>query len=134
MKPKDRQSLYFIYDGQCPLCSTAARVYRVRKVVGDLQVIDARCDSENSILRDILNKGYDLDQGMVVYWNQRYYQGSDALVIMALLGSKHGWYNRIIATLFRSPSIAKLLYPSLRGTRNLLLKFRGVKPLKAQLL
>jgi pimeloyl-ACP methyl ester carboxylesterase/predicted DCC family thiol-disulfide oxidoreductase YuxK len=128
-KLNSRNTLWFIYDGQCPLCATAAKVYRIREAVGNLQVIDARSDKSHPILIDVLDQGYQLDDGMVIKWNHQYYQGADALVIMALVGSSYGWYNRINAILFRSPFIAQLLYPSLRGTRNLLLKIKGVAPL-----
>jgi predicted DCC family thiol-disulfide oxidoreductase YuxK len=128
--PRDtRGTLWFIYDGQCPLCNTAAKAYRIRKAVGDLQVIDARSDNNHPVLIDVIARGYQLDEGMVIKWNDHYYQGADALIIMALVGTSQGWYNRINALLFRSRWVARLLYPSLRGTRNLLLKVKSVPPI-----
>jgi len=128
---QNANTLWFVYDGQCPLCNTAAQAYRVRKAVGQLQTIDARTERTHPVLLSILAEGYDLDQGMVVSWNDQYYQGRDALFLMALLGTRIGWYNRINVLLFRSRWIANALYPSLRATRNLLLATKGIAPLRS---
>jgi predicted DCC family thiol-disulfide oxidoreductase YuxK len=34
--------LYLIYDGECPVCSKAAQILRIRKSVGKLEIINAR--------------------------------------------------------------------------------------------
>lgn len=123
--------MWFIYDGQCPLCNTAAQVYRIRQAVGELQTVDARTEQHHPVLSDVLARNYDLDQGMVISWQGQYYQGSDALFMMALLGTTSGWFNRINVLLFRTRWLAQLLYPGLRATRNLLLAIKGVAPLRS---
>lgn len=129
MSPTHRNILWFVYDGECPLCSAAARLYRIRRAVGDVKIIDARSDHDHPVLQRILSMGYQLDRGMVIHWNGTFYQGSEALTIMALLGSSLGWYNRLNAMLFRSSFVSTVMYPGLRAGRNLLLKFKGVAPL-----
>lgn len=63
---------------------------------------------------------------MVIEFGGQLYHGADALQVMALLGSKHGWFNRANVLLFRSPRLAKLTYPLMRGARNLLIQVLGV--------
>ncbi len=116
---------HFIYDGDCPICTTAAHALRIRQAVGSLHLINAREGKDQPLVREATELGYDLDEGMVIKFGERHYHGADALVIMALLGSNIGWFNRMNALLFSSPHIAKLLYPAMRGTRNALMYIKG---------
>jgi predicted DCC family thiol-disulfide oxidoreductase YuxK len=121
--------VYFVYDGDCPICTTAAHALRIREAVGPLHLINAREGADQPLVREVTNLGYDLDEGMVIKFGGRYYHGADALGIMALLGSETGWFNRMNAALFRSPHVAKLLYPAMRGTRNTLIRLMGISKL-----
>lgn len=121
--------VWFAYDGDCPVCTYAAHALRIRKDVDDLHLVDAREGEDHPLLREITAQGLDLDEGMVLKFGGRYYHGPDALHMMALLGSPSGWFNRLNATLYRSRILARLLYPPMRGTRNLLLRLKGIDPL-----
>lgn len=121
--------VYFVYDGDCPICTTAANALRIREAVGTLHLINARDGADQPLVREVTERGYDLDAGMVIKFGGRYYHGADALGIMALLGTGVGWFNRMNALLFRSPHVAKLLYPAMRGTRNTLIRMMGVPKL-----
>ncbi len=121
--------IWFVYDGDCPVCSYTARALRIRRSVGDLHLVDARSDGDHPLIRRITAVGLDLDEGMVIAFGDRFYHGADALQVMALLGSSHGWFNRLNAALFRSPTIARVAYPMMRAGRNLLLRLRGVAPI-----
>ncbi len=118
--------VYFVYDGDCPVCTRAAHALRIRQAVGPLHLIDAREGRDHPLVREVSDLGYDLDDGMVIKFGGRYYHGADALGIMALLGSKAGWFNRMNGLLFRSPRVAALLYPPMRGIRNALIRMKGV--------
>lgn len=121
--------VYFVYDGDCPICTTAARALRIREAVGNLHLINARDGADQPLVREVTERGYDLDQGMVIKFGGQYYHGADALGIMAMLGSEVGWFNRINALLFQYPRVARLLYPAMRGTRNTLIRILGVSKL-----
>lgn len=122
-------NVYFVYDGDCPICTTAAHALRIRDAVGTLHLINARDGADQPLVREVTERGYDLDEGMVIKFGERYYHGADALGIMALLGSGVGWFNCMNAILFRSPRVAALLYPAMRGTRNTLIRIKGVPKL-----
>ena len=116
-KPKQ---LLLIYDKDCPACNAYSQLVRIRQSVGELQLVNAREDS--AIMRELTAQGLDIDQGMVlVMANNRYY-GSDAIYMLSLLSSRSGVFNRLNYHLFKSRRVAKVLYPLLRGCRNLLLK------------
>lgn len=118
--------VWFAYDGDCPICTHAARALRIREAAGPLYLVDAREDPGHPLIREIGALGLDLDEGMVLKFQGNCYHGQDALHMMAMLGSGQGWFNRATALLFRSSRLAALCYPAMRGARNLLLRFRGV--------
>lgn len=104
----------------------AASALRIRKEYGALNLVDARENAEEPLLREIKEKGFNLDEGMVIWCNGQFFHGKDALIFMARYGDKKGWFNAINRTLFQSEAFARLSYPWMRAGRNLLLKIRGV--------
>jgi len=122
---KLKGEVYFVYDGDCPICTTAANGFRIREAVGLLYLINAREGKDQPLVREVTELGYDLDEGMVIKFGERYYHGADALGIMAMLGSNIGWFNRMNALLFRSPRMAALLYTVMRSIRNALILIKG---------
>jgi predicted DCC family thiol-disulfide oxidoreductase YuxK len=119
--------VWFVYDGDCPICSVAARGLRIRKAVGSLNLVDARTETDHPVLQEIRNLKLDLDEGMVIKFRDTCYHGADALQVMALLGTGQGWFNRTNAMLFRSKILSKICYPPMRAGRNLLIRLRGVE-------
>jgi predicted DCC family thiol-disulfide oxidoreductase YuxK len=117
--------VWFVYDGDCPVCSTAAQALRIRAAVGALHLVDARQQPDHALIREIGSLGLDLDEGMVLKYCGVCYHGRDALHMMALLGSRQGWFNRLTALCFRSKTVARLAYPPMRAARNLLLRLMG---------
>lgn len=118
--------VYFVYDGDCPICQMGARGFKVRKAVGTLHLIDARFDKDNPVVKEINKKRLNLDDGMVIKFNEVYYHGADALHLMALLGTNSGWLNKMNYLLFRSPIFARWCYPFMRGFRNIALYIKNV--------
>lgn len=125
--PKDATGdVWYVYDGECPLCRTAARALRIREAVGQLHLIDARQEPDHPVMLEINSRGLDIDKGTVIKFGGNFYHGGDTMVVMALLGSRLGWFNRTNALLFRSESFARFCYPTIRSLRNLLLWCKGV--------
>lgn len=122
--------VWFVYDGDCPLCTTAARTLRIRKAVGNLHLVNAREESGHPVMQEIRARKLDLDEGMVIKFLDTCYFGADALHVMALLGTGQGWFNRGNAWMFRSKTMSRLLYPPMRTARNLLLWFMGVSKIR----
>lgn len=121
--------VWFVYDGDCPICAVAANALQIRKAVGNLHLVNAREDKDHPLLEEIKARNLDLDAGMVIIFQDRYYHGADALHIMALLGSHQGWFNRMNALLFRSRILAALCYPIMRAVRNFAIRLKGVPKL-----
>mgnify|MGYP000966986138 FL=1 len=115
--------ILLIYDKDCPACNAYCQMIRIRQSVGELELINAREDTE--VMQQITARGLDIDQGMVLKMGDNWYYGSDAIYMLSLLSSRSGLFNRLNYHLFKSKRLAKWLYPLLRFFRNLLLKLLG---------
>lgn len=118
--------IYFVYDGQCPICQMGADLYKVRQSVGNLHTIDARTEKEHPVMQEVNQAGLNVDEGMVIKYNGQLYQGEEALHLMAKLGTKSDWFNHLNTLLYRSKILAWLSYPFMKGARNIALKLKGV--------
>lgn len=116
-------ALLLVYDKECPVCDMYCRLVRIRESVGDLNIVDARENSE--VLREITDNGLDIDQGMVLKMGDRLYYGADAIHMLALISQRSGVFNRFNYWLFSSQRRSRVLYPVFRFFRNLLLKLLG---------
>jgi len=74
-------------------------------------------------------KGYSLDEGMLVMVGERYYHGAAAVQVLALMSSRTGWFNRLNYRLFRSQKWSAAAYPLLVSGRRLLLRVLRREPI-----
>lgn len=120
MSPKE---ILLVYDKECPACNNYCQIIRIRKDIGELQIVNARGNSE--VREEITRMGLDIDQGMVLKMEDQIYYGSDAIHALALISSQSGWFNRLNYWIFKSKKRAYFFYPILRACRNILLKLLG---------
>ncbi len=115
---------WLVYDGECPLCSNYARYLRVKQAVGELVLVNAR--EGGPLVEEVRSLPHDLNDGMVLKMNGRYYVGDRALHMLALLSEKRGAFSIVNRMLFASPLAARLGYPLLKLGRRVLLKLKGI--------
>lgn len=120
---EEKPDIELVYDRQCPACEFYCRRIDVGDAAGRLVRIDARVDSD--VLREATALGLDVDEGIVVKAGNRLYYGAEAISVLAQWSSNKGLFNRVVSAMFRSPAVARVLYPPLRSLRNLLLKLLG---------
>lgn len=120
------RTVTFIYDGDCPLCTSAAMALRIRRDYGTLQLLDAREHRDHPLVREVTRRGLDLDEGMAIIADDRIHHGRDALAFMARYGETRNPFMAFIRSLYWSKTLATLTYPWMRGTRNWLLRRRGI--------
>jgi len=123
----EREQLWLVYDGECPFCSSYARYIRLQQSVGQLNLVDARQGGD--LVDSILKSGFDLNEGMVLKYQDRLYHGADSINILALMSTRSGLFNKVNATVFRSAAVSRILYPVLKTGRNLTLKLLRRKKL-----
>ncbi|MGH1377733.1 MAG: DUF4166 domain-containing protein [Alphaproteobacteria bacterium] len=123
---KEKSGVWFVYDGDCPVCSRAAEALHIKQELGSLSVLNAREANGDPLINEINRRGLDLDDGMVVYANDRFYHGKDALKFMAKYGESKNILMCVSKCLFWSDILSRLIYPWMRGARNWLLRRRKV--------
>lgn len=114
------REILLVYDEQCPVCDAYCRMIRIRESVGTLRLVNAR--DVSAVMDEITAKGLDIDQGMVLKVENVLYYGSDAIHALSLLSSPSDVFNQVNYWIFRSERLSRILYPTLRFFRNLLLK------------
>ncbi|RJG07362.1 DUF393 domain-containing protein [Noviherbaspirillum cavernae] len=114
---------YILYDGDCPFCSNFVKLVQLKKAVGPVSLLNIR---ENADLAEhYSDKGYNLDQGMLLHLDGNDYWGADCMNRIALLSSESDIFNKLNAAVFRHKRLSKLLYPVLRTGRNMTLRLMG---------
>ena len=125
----DLTGVWFVYDGDCPICKRAAEATQIKQSLGNLHLLDARTNDGHPLLAATNKRYLNLDDGMVIFHEGRYFHGAGALEFMAVHGTPNGLFNHLNRVLFRSKFLSKNLYPLMRGGRNLMLRLRGKPPL-----
>lgn len=120
----DKNTLYLIYDDECPLCRSTAHAFNIKNAVGNLALINAR--EPHPLVSAAYARGFDPDAGIIVIYHDQYYFGADAAHFLAMLNSSHSLLNKMIASIFRVKLFTRLLYPLLQIIRRILLKIKGV--------
>jgi len=100
---------------------------RLRAAVGAVELIDAR--QGGPLIERLRAEGIDLDQGNVFTYGGRDYVGPEAMRAIAALTGLDGVFGRMVAWMIGAPGRARVLYPILRGLRNLALRFKRVPQL-----
>jgi predicted DCC family thiol-disulfide oxidoreductase YuxK len=119
---------WLLYDGDCPFCSAYVSYVRLRETAGPIPLLDARTHPDR--VEEARKLGFDLDIGMVLKLDGRYYHAADCVHALALLTTSSGLFNRLNRVMFRSPAISRALYPVMRGGRNLALRLLGRRQLR----
>lgn len=123
----DRGGVWFLYDGECPMCRSVAQAVRIRERYGSLHLVDARQAKDHPLYLDAMRRGLSLDEGMVIYADGDAFHGKDALTFIARFGDPINPTTILSKVLFRAKFVAGSLYPLLRGCRNMLLAIKGVE-------
>lgn len=54
---RNKEKVWFVYDGECPLCQMGSRYYRLKELVGELQILDARTARDHPVMAEIKAQG-----------------------------------------------------------------------------
>lgn len=119
--------IFIIYDGGCPFCSSFVKFQRIREALGKVTLVNAR--DYPDLVTLFSESGLPLDDGMALLIDGQVYYGADCLNRLALMSGKTDAINRMNATLFRSPTISRVVYPVLKLGRRMVLSLLGTKRL-----
>ncbi|MAP96298.1 MAG: hypothetical protein CMK07_15240 [Ponticaulis sp.] len=113
-----------LYDGECPFCQSYVGFARLRKAVGEVELIDAREAPE--LVADYHERGFPIDEGMIVDTGDVVYFGGDAVWAINSLVSRNP-----LLKLMSGRKFLKVIYPSLRFGRNSVIRLLGRKPIQS---
>ncbi|MEM8656976.1 MAG: DCC1-like thiol-disulfide oxidoreductase family protein [Pseudomonadota bacterium] len=114
-----------VYDEECPFCSNYVSMVRLKEAVGGVNLLNAR--DGGPIVDDLIERGYDLDQGMVLLMEGEVYYGADAINRIALLSTPSSFFNRLNGLVFKSRTVSRALYPFMKTGRAITLAAMGRK-------
>jgi predicted DCC family thiol-disulfide oxidoreductase YuxK len=120
-------TLYLLYDGACVLCRNTALAIRIKQQVKDMTLINAR--ETHPLINKARQDGFNLNQGMLIYYQGNTFFGKHALIKLALLCQPNNLFNRLMTTLFRYRWVATAAYPLFKGLRRTLLWLNKTPPL-----
>jgi predicted DCC family thiol-disulfide oxidoreductase YuxK len=121
-----KDGVWLLYDGECPMCTSAAHAIRLQEEFGSLHLLDARTATDHPLFQLSTEMGLDLDDGMVIAANGMLYHGDAALIFLSRFGDSGHLKTSLFKILFRFDWMARLGYPWLRSIRNHLLRGKSV--------
>ena len=121
----EETSLTFIYDGECPFCNHFAELIELRSKIKNISILDGRKNPE--LIKDLLNKGYDIDKGAILLMNKEIFHGASAInTICKLINQPSSKLLEILSKIFNSSKRTKFIFPFLVTARRLALISKGI--------
>ena len=118
-------TLTFIYDGQCPFCNHFAQLLELKSKIKNITILDGRKNPE--LIKDLLQKGYDLDNGAILIKNKEIFHGANAInTICKLINQPSSKLLEILSTTFKSSKRTKFIFPFLVIARRFTLISKGI--------
>lgn len=118
---------YLLFDGDCPFCSRYLKYIRARTAFKGLELRDARLYPE--LVEEWHEKGYHLNNGMLLVLGDQVYFADDAIHALALASTRLGLLNRLNSVMMAHGYVARLSYPLLRVGRRVALRVLRRPPL-----
>ena len=118
-------TLTFIYDGECPFCNHFAQLLELKSKIKNISILDGRKNPE--LIKDLLKKGYDLDNGAILLKNKEIFHGANAInTICRFIEKPSSKLLEILSITFKSSKRTKFIFPFLVTARRLALISKGI--------
>ena len=118
-------TLTFIYDGECPFCNHFAELLELKSKIKNISIVDGRKSPD--LIKDLLTKGYDLDNGAILLKDDDIYHGADAInTICKLISEPSSKLLAILSNTFKSSKRTSFIFPFLVRARRLALISKGI--------
>ena len=121
----EESTLTFIYDGKCPFCNHFAELLELKSKIKNISILDGRNNPE--LIKNLLKKGYDLDNGAILLKDSEIFHGADAInTICKLISEPSSKLLEILSKIFNSSKRTKFIFPFLVTARRLALISKGI--------
>ena len=115
----------FIYDGKCPFCNHFAELLEIKSNISNIKIVDGR--KNLSLIKSLLEKGYDLDNGAILLKDKDIFHGADAInTICKQINDPSSSLLLLLSKLFESNKRTKVIFPLLLRARRFALISNGI--------
>ena len=115
----------FVYDGECPFCNHFAELLEIKSKINNISIVDGRKNPDT--IKSLLEKGYDLDKGAILIYENKILHGSEAInLICNLIKKPSNKLLRLLTIMFKSKKRSEILFPFLVIARRFTLIAKGV--------
>ncbi|MGB6328399.1 MAG: DCC1-like thiol-disulfide oxidoreductase family protein [Halarcobacter sp.] len=113
--------VFLYYDGDCPFCKRYADILKLKKCF-DIKICDARTDlSWKKSNKDII-----LDDGVILIYEDRYYQGVEALDMLLSICKYDGIFFSFQKFIFSNKILGFIVYNCLKFFRKVTLWIKSL--------
>ena len=115
----------FIYDGECPFCNHFAEHLEIKSKLTNIKIIDGR--KNLTLIKSLLDKGYDIDKGAVLLKDKDIFHGADAInTICTQINNPSSNLLLFLSRVFKSNKRTNLIFPLLVRARRFALISKGI--------
>ena len=115
----------FIYDGECPFCNHFAELLEINSKLKNIKILDGR--KNLTLIKSLLDKGYDLDKGAILLKNEEIFHGAEAInTICKEINTPSSSLLLLLSKVFKSTKRTKVFFPILVTARRFALISKGV--------
>ena len=121
----EKSTLTFVYDGECPFCNHFAELLELKSKIKNISVLDGR--KNPLLIKELLIKGYDLDNGAILLKDQDILHGADAInSVCKEINKPSSMLLKFLSKTFKSTKRTRLIFPLLVRARRLALISKGI--------
>ena len=115
----------FIYDGECPFCNHFAELLEIKSKLNNIKILDGR--KNLTLIKSLLDKGYDLDKGAILLKDEDIFHGADAInTICKQINNPSSSLLLLLSRVFKSNKRTNLIFPLLVRARRFALISKGI--------
>ena len=115
----------FIYDGECPFCNHFAELHEIKRNLNNIKILDGR--KNLTLIKSLLDKGYDLDKGAILLKDEDIFHGADAInTICKQIKNPSSSVLLLLCKVFKSNKRTKAIFPILVRARRFALISKGI--------
>jgi len=115
----------FIYDGECPFCNHFDELLEIKSKINNIKIIDGR--KNLTLIKSLLEKGYDLDKGAILLKDENIFHGADAInTICKQINYPSSSLLLLLSRVFKSNQRTKVIFPLLIRARRFALMSKGI--------
>jgi len=115
----------FIYDGECPFCNHFAELLEIKSKLNNIKILDGR--KNLTLIKSLLDKGYDLDKGAILLKDEEIFHGADAInTICKQINKPSSSLLLLLSKVFKSNRRTNVIFPLLVRARRIALISRGI--------